>query len=574
MPVNYRFKTLAITNFRGIKSLEMDLPDKRPLHLIGSNNSGKSTVLEAIAFALRGGGFHQYDLEPYDFFHPSTGEPANKFDIRLSLHAESESSLPVVQKVGKPIFVHGVQAGGSAAKSGRLSKSFHLLDGSGKPIVLIPRTKLDENMRDELKDHSSVGFAKENARHDEIRDDLPEVMLLTPKNINRSLYEWKTGPLKRLSDMLAAALVRENWSFEYESKTVKMPERIRKSHDFLKHAVQALPLWKDDLKPRLTKTLSEYVGRHTRMELNPQVQTLEEWLQQQILVSFAADESGSLTPLASMGDGWQSLVRLAALDALSHYPDQMKDRVCLLFEEPETHLHPHLHRKMRSILERLAAAGWVVVTTTHSPDLIDLQTRQRIVKLRRAGNVASAAALDVDDTPQSMKLQAKLDQHGNSELLFANKVVLAEGKDDEFAIRTGLLIESVDLDGRSVSVLGVGGKENLPDYAKLLGALAIPWCAVLDEDRKADGTYKGRADTIKKTLELTRTAADRVLEMDTDLEHCFGVARSAAKPDDPEHKCTPEWQYENFAALTSLEVKASFPVLHARLSSVREWVEL
>src|SRR5690349_932144 len=46
-------------------------------------------------------------------------------------------------------------------------------------------------------------------------------------------------------------------------------------------------------------------------------------------------------------------------------------------------------------------------------------------------------------------------------------------------------------------------------------------------------------------------------QMDIDLEHCLGVPRSAAKPDDPEHKCTAEWQYTHLAPLTAAQMKAS-----------------
>jgi ABC-type histidine transport system ATPase subunit len=73
------------------------------------------------------------------------------------------------------------------------------------------------------------------------------------------------------------------------------------------------------------------------------------------------------------------MIRLAALEALIEYPDLVRERVVLqaphlpapalalrqgmwmLLEEPETHLHPHLRRKIRRVLGELAAKGWTVV---------------------------------------------------------------------------------------------------------------------------------------------------------------------------------------------------------------------
>jgi putative ATP-dependent endonuclease of the OLD family len=186
-----------------------------------------------------------------------------------------------------------------------MEKNFNLLDGKGKPISFSPRTGLQGAMKTELGDHTGVGWTQTSARHDHIRGELPDVMLLTPQNIDQSLFQWKTGPLNRLATMLAERFLEENWTFEYAGNTVKMPDRIKSVHAFLGAAVETFPFWKGDLRPKLSNTLSAYVGRHTRIELKPKLQELEEWLKQQLLMSFAADEYGTVTPIESMGDGWK-----------------------------------------------------------------------------------------------------------------------------------------------------------------------------------------------------------------------------------------------------------------------------
>ena len=42
-------------------------------------------------------------------------------------------------------------------------------------------------------------------------------------------------------------------------------------------------------------------------------------------------------------------------------------------------------------------------------------------------------------------------------MLFANRVILCEGKADYFALRLYLQKAGVDLDGRSISIVAVGG---------------------------------------------------------------------------------------------------------------------
>src|SRR5690606_2949622 len=96
---------------------------------------------------------------------------------------------------------------------------------------------------------------------------------------------------------------------------------------------------------------------------------IEEWLVQQLTVAFAVEANAPSMPINRMGDGVQSLVRLAALDVISQYPDLMRnDRVVVLMEEPETHLHPHLRRKLRTTLDTLAERGYQIVATTHSSE--------------------------------------------------------------------------------------------------------------------------------------------------------------------------------------------------------------
>jgi predicted ATP-dependent endonuclease of OLD family len=373
--------------------------------------------------------------------------------------------------------------------------------------------------------------------------------------------------------MLAERFLEEKWTFEYGGKPAKMPDGVARVHAFLSAAVETFPFWKDDLRPKLSDTLSSYVGRHTQIELKPTIQELQEWLRQQLLMSFAADERGTVTPIESMGDGWQSLIRLAALDVLSQYPDQVKNSVVLLFEEPETHLHPHLQRRMRTVLERLAAGGWYVVTSTHSPELIDFSSKQGIAKVRRSGDDVTRAQIDVAHVPDAIRLQAKINEHGNGEMFFANKVILCEGKDDEFALKSGLGRMDVDLDGRGVSILGVGGKGNVIEYAELLGKCGTPWCVVIDQDRLPDGSYKPNATAIVQRIKELQTKNDQLLEWEIDLENCFLIARNKGMPDRAERKADPEWQQQQIGSLSAANVGARYPLLCSVVEAGKKWIE-
>ena len=566
MPVEFRFARLSIRGFRGIRDLDVDLPVGKPLHLIGGNNSGKTTVLEAVALALRGGGFHQFVPDEFDYFHDAAGQAVPEFTVTLHLESGDVTHLPAVQGVGNPIPVHGIEVRGTTDKAGRFNHRRVLLDGAGKAINYSPRTALKRETKEAYRGRTKLGWSQPYARLDDIRNDLPDVWLLTPQNLRRSLYEWKTGPLQRLSRMLAERFLKADWEFEYDGKPRKMPDTLVKVHGFFRESVEAFPFWQHDLKPKLQNTLSQYVGAQARFALRPDVQQVEQWLAQQLAVSFAADIGGATTPLQSMGDGWQSLIRLAALDVLSQYPGQIADRVFLLAEEPETHLHPHLRRKMRAVLERLAERGWIVLTATHGPEFISFARPQVVVKLWRKGDDVAKGVFDTSTATAAVKFQEKLDERGNHEMLFAQRVVLCEGKDDCWAIRSGLgkLDPGLDLDARSVSLVDTGSVGNLPDYADIAKRLGIPWCAVSDEDKMPGGAVNPNTEKVRKRVEAMRSPHDASTIWPGDLEACLGVPAG--------QKATPEWQVANTDPKPLAQMQEDHPELVATCSLVQKWI--
>ena len=563
MPVQFRFSHLEIRTFRGIRDLSIRLPAGVPLHLIGANNAGKSTVMQALAFALYGGGFHKYTTDQFDFFRDSSGQRSGEFSVTLHLEVHDPDHLPVVQGVGKPIHVHALRAFGKVKRDGRLEHQNVLVGSDQKPITTSPSPTLRGVDKDVFKEHG-VGWRPRYARPVDIRDHLPEVWLLAPQNLRDALYRWKTGPLQRLSQMLAGRFLEDEWEFQKGEERRQMPDTMVRAHRFFSDAASQFPFWKDDLRPKLQSTLSQYIGTVPQVDLRPTVQALDEWLTQQLLMSFATDAGGATTPLDKMGDGWQSLMRMAALEVVSEYPDLLSRRVALLVEEPETHLHPHLRRKFRSVLERLAGKGWVVVTATHSPEFVSFATGQRIVRLWREGDLVVKGELSTNDVGAEAKFQEKLDEHGNHDMLFAQRVVLCEGKDDVYAVRSGLSKLNADLDSLSVSLVNAGSVTAMPSYAEMAHHLRIPWFAITDEDTEDSGQTNPVTGAARTKLEGLKTAADQTAIWKGDLEKCLAK---------PTGKARPEWQAKNLEPLTLDEMQSKHPNYIAVCKEVKDWIQ-
>lgn len=560
MEIGYRIRALEIAGFRGIPRLRVALPEKAPLYLIGANNAGKSTIINAFALALRGGGFHTFVPDEFDFFHGPDGNAVDEFVIDLEL-LEDDGALPAVQGVGNPTDVHGLRVTGTLERGGRRSHRHVLVGSNGKPITYSHRTALKGAAKEQYQDQG-LGWSPRYARPDDIRTVWPDVWLITPENLERSLYHWKTGPLSKLSQLLSDRFLSEEWDFEYDEKPRKMPKTLHNVHAFFRDAVDQFPFWKNELRPKLEDALSKYVGRQAAVRLRPDIQTIEEWLAQQLAAAFAADEGGAVTPLERMGAGWQALVRVAALDVLRDYPEMLRERVVLLCEEPETYLHAHLRRRLRDVFEDLAAQGWVVVAATHSSDFVSFGATQQVQRLWREGPEVVAASLTASRVARSAQLQEKLEERGNHEFLFASRAVFVEGKDDAFALRTALDKLGTDLDGRSISVVSVGGAENLADYARIASQLQIPWCAVTDEDILPDGTVNERTESVRETLRAMVSAKDVEVMWKGSLESCLGKASG---------KATPSWQSENIEPMNVDALEEAFPEYVGAARRIHEW---
>jgi putative ATP-dependent endonuclease of the OLD family len=532
MPIGIHLDRMEISNFRGIRDLRVDLSAEGPTVMLGANNSCKSTILDALALTLGGPGFYRFEPSRYDYFHDELGNASKTFDVTTWFRSPPNDELPAVRGAyGDPIVVYGARASGTTDKNSRYGHQVRLIDKQGEPINLPIHLPLKKSDAAVWKDHG-LNYRLRTARWPDVSEYQPEVWSLQPNNLYKSLYEWKTGPLHRLARMLSTRFLETKWTFEYNGKKQPMPKGLHSVHEFFSAAVREFPFWKEDLKPRLQETLANYVGHDTRMDLRPSILEIEEWLVQQLAVAFASDSGGAVTPLETMGEGWQSLVRIAALDALSQYPTEVSSHVVLLLEEPESFLHSHLCRKLRKVLDRLATSGWTVIFTTHSSNLVSFAGEQTIVRLTRNGQLVNARQLDTRAVADGPKFQERMDERGTHEMLFAQRAILCEGIDDVFAVRTYLENrKKIDLDAGSVSVIRTGDVGQLPNFATVASSLGIPWCAVSDQDLDATGRIKPNTQSVRDTLAKIQGSMNKQVQWPVDLEACLGKAQGKARPD-------------------------------------------
>ncbi len=179
-----------------------------------------------------------------------------------------------------------------------------------------------------------------------------------------------------------------------------------------------------------------------------------------------------------LGEGVQNALVLAILQA---FEARRKQGAILLIEEPEMFLHPQMQRSLYKTLREIGKTNQVIYTT-HSPHFVAVPDYDQVALVRKNddGTCATLSDLPMDDKRKE-KLLKELDPERN-ELFFATRVLFVEGDTEKLAFPEYARRLGIDLDKAGASIVEVGGKRNLLEFAGIAASFGIPVGIVYDED--------------------------------------------------------------------------------------------
>ncbi len=490
-----RLVEIKIENFRGISSLHIPLDELTVL--IGENNAGKSTVLEAIRLVLtrgvssrRVGQFSEYDFHLVDVSAtPQTAQP-----IKIVLHfaegQENEWPDSVVQQMNEVVQLSTdglnhiwLQAEGLFnPDSASFENKWSFLNSSGAELTLKNSTSLNLISRftplfflSALRDASQEfgqrgqfwsGFLKSIQLPEDKREELESML----QEVNSSVIGANTG----------------------------LAEVTQKIAEARKH----VPL--DSINPVVLEAIPTRV-----FDLVGKIQV------------HLKSTSGSKLPLYRHGEGTQSLAVLMLFQAFAitnlteaYAPESTP---ILALEEPEAHLHPSAIRSLGKFLESMTGQ---ILVSSHSGDLVSrvpLKAIRRLYKHNKETRVGY-----VEDnylTPREIQAINYNICLTRGYYLFSRCWLLVEGESDFHLMP--LLFEAMghSQDHVSFSVLEISQViEKGEPFIKLAKSLGINWFLMADGDA-AGNNYVNR---VKKHLEGSEKLADRACKLaQPDIEHEF-----------------------------------------------------
>ena len=448
-----RLTKLNIEHFRGITSMEIAF-ERDVTVLIGENNSGKTSVLEAIRFGL-------------DSIKSNKNCVFSEFDFQRS---SAESILTDCSDI---VFTFSFE---ETEESRWNDDILRILD----PVI--------------VGDEFSAIKLRLKGRFDIEQGEMCQDCTFLDDSDNE--MPGKSGSLKD---------IRRLRPFFFQS-ALRVAREEFKSGMYWNSFVKNKDI-DDTLRKTLESELSEVnlkiIGAHGSFK-----DITEEVKRISTLVSMASDNAVSIDPVHAdvyralryaevnllteanaripvnhHGEGTQSLSVLLLFSAyLKKRLQQEYDRLAepiIAIEEPEAHLHPGAIRSVWSIINDLPGQKIIV---THSGDILSEVPVRSIRRLATVSghsvcNFISERALEAEEV-------RKFNHHvrrNRGELLFARTWLLVEGETDVSVFVECAEILGINLHQRGIRVVEYS-QVDLKIFVKAADALGIQWHVVADND--------------------------------------------------------------------------------------------
>lgn len=388
--------------------------------LIGENDSGKSTILDAIKLVLKTHAYEWIKVEDTDF-HSETDKL--KIEIHFSGISNEEAK-------------HFIEWSGWAEEE--IEKEKKLVKELRPKLILIYQAEIKDNRiipSDIKAGMDGVGHLL-NA---EAREYLKCTYLKALRDADSELTAKKNS---RLSEIL------QKHQLFYKQKGV--------DHEF-----------ETDFKKINTKIENHFKGSKTDNRYNEQIKTIiDEYLEKFIgnktisLFSLGRPEIKSILEKLSLGIvgknnlGLGTMNRLFMAAELLHLKREWDGLKLCMIEELEAHLHPQAQMKIIEALNEEANNGIQFILTTHSPNIASKVHLKSII-ICKNNNVFPLTKNCTKLEKDSYTYLERFLDVTKSNLFFAKGVIIVEGWSEEILIPELAIKLGYDLTAKEVSIVNV-----------------------------------------------------------------------------------------------------------------------
>ncbi len=418
---------IIIKNFRMFKDLNLTL-NKGLNVFVGENNSGKTSILDAIKYVLDTNSADRINIDrENDFYIDANGEQVNEFKIHLifsDLNQDNQSTfLPYL--------------------------TYEKMENNIIPqlhITLICN-KNDEGRNGYIRRHIKTGKNEDGKDLDPILKDELEVTYLKP--LRDAENELIANRGSRLSKILEGYIHLAEEDFIKDAKGI-----FKEMGNFYENITRRIDSLKEE-KQGITETIQEkYLNAlilqgQKKISLGIKSKDNKNKLRE-ILTRLNLEYKDSY---GKEGLGYQNILFMAA-EFLLLESERYNQAPIMLIEEPEAHLHPQLQMNFLNFI-RSQKDKFQIFITTHSPNLsskvpisnLYICCKQQIYSLRE-----KETGLDKQDY---IFLEKFLDVT-KADLFFARGLLLVEGISEQLLFARIAELLDVNLEKLGISIIALG----------------------------------------------------------------------------------------------------------------------
>ncbi|QQG67003.1 ATP-dependent nuclease [Desulfobulbus oligotrophicus] len=489
-----RVVSIKINNFRGVKYSSLLLPHHGVL--IGDNNVGKTTVLEALDLVLGPDRLHRQPvIDEHDFFRGqytlkpqreiTADSPAEKTDgnrTEAVSNIETDEQVPQIEIEVIIAALNGEQKN----KFGDYiefwdSKTNQLYDkadpkGVDTPTIseVLRVTFIGSYDKDEDDFDGKTYFTRSL-----LEDDNPALFNKRHKQLCGFLYlrSLRTG---------SRALSLERGSLL--DIILRLNEVRPQMWEATLNTLANLPVGSDPelgispILESINAALKKYVPKEWGVEPHLRVSNLtREHLRKTITAFIATGDGDHAAPFYRQGTGTINMLVLAMLSQIA----ENKQNVIFAMEEPETAIPPYAQKRIVHEVRKLASQA---IFTSHSPYVLEEFTIKETVVLSRDSEgllTQQSIVLPENVKPKRYRQDFRI---RFCEGLLARRVLIVEGATEASAFPAAcrLLAELEpdtysSLEALGVCVVDAGGETDIPGVAQLFKKLGKQTFALCDK---------------------------------------------------------------------------------------------
>lgn len=466
-----RIKSISVENYRSFgRKQTVRFPDqsyKKPVAIVGYNNSGKTNFLNAILYGIKEKSINKDTLTINDFYN-------RDYNNKPFIETEIDSSIEL-------------KGDGNRAEL----KGFHFLN-----ISVVDNEIENAQMRSfrdrEQKDRNlDASNATKYFR----------VFYVNFHDVKKELSTKKTswGNLTSFLAKHIKSLVETDKNMEKKRKDFE--KEIKESTN--KVLVDSgLHTFLEDIKFNYTKNL-----RANKFFVDFGLPDYEDIFLDMVFKIGLNGSNENLIPIDHFGDGYISMFVMAIIQAIAE--SNTKDQCLFLFEEPESFLHEnHQEYFYKTVLCNLAEKGHQVIYSTHSDKMIDAFDTRGIVRFEFNENEKQTYLKynEPDNNISKSKLEGfsldpisdfnnyiKMIEPNLNKIVFSQKVILVEGPNDllvykeiikqkVYSITKDCLYSETYLNFKNISIIPHHGKATAIMLIRLCKHLGVEFFCINDFD--------------------------------------------------------------------------------------------